>query len=309
MNAPGKIGAGLAAVLLFGAARLPLEHGLSQERRAAGLRDDAGLDLTFREQVSQASFVAVLGGLRSVVAAIWDLWATDAWEKIDYGQVEKDIRFCQALQPRVFYFWDRGQWMMAINAAGHVRNRDPERSLLSEALYDSYVEKGLAMTKQAQRWLPDTHQAWWAEYNIYYKRVRPMPWEAMSRALDHAVECTGAPSYLLRMRAYALARTPSRQAEARAELDRLYQESPRHHKPTLLALRRAFQLADEIQASPPDAEKDRRLLGEAKAVYAKHVMYHTPALVAAIHTLELRLDVPRAEWIPESRGEVVEEPL
>ena len=62
----------LTLLLAFGALRLPLEARGAADRVAAGLRDDAGVSLGWREQVSQASMVAVLGGLRSMAAAIWD---------------------------------------------------------------------------------------------------------------------------------------------------------------------------------------------------------------------------------------------
>ena len=62
-------------MLPFGALRLPIEHQIESQRRAAGLREDADVRLTLREQVSQSALVAVLGGLRSLVAALLILGA------------------------------------------------------------------------------------------------------------------------------------------------------------------------------------------------------------------------------------------
>ena len=56
----------IAALLLFGMARLPLERSLDEAHRAASL--DVGL----REQIGQLAYAAALSGFRSLVAAF--LW-------------------------------------------------------------------------------------------------------------------------------------------------------------------------------------------------------------------------------------------
>jgi hypothetical protein len=135
----GKAAVAAGAILAFGGLRLIPEHRIDLARRDAGLREDSDVRLSLREQVNQSALAAVLGGLRSLAAALWDLWAREAWEKTSYGEVERNYRLAQRLQPRVFYYWDVGQWMMASNAASFYRYSNPNRRGTGELLYEAYV--------------------------------------------------------------------------------------------------------------------------------------------------------------------------
>ena len=298
MTAASRILSVIAAVLAFGALRLPLERGLDGARRAAGLRHDAGLSLSFREQMSQASLVAVLGGLRSLVAALWDLWAAYAWENTDYAQVEKDYRFCQLLQPRIFYYWDRGQWMMATMGALFYRNDYADRGAMGSLLYEAFVEKGLQMVKDGQRFLPDEVRLYEAEAYIYRERVRPRPFELEAEAWRAARNCPGAPAYTHRFYAYALAQLPEREEEAERLLTELYRAQPSPAPSTLIALLEVFhwsRLAEEWST-------EQTAYSHLRRIYDASPVFHIPRLISTLKKLEARLGIPPWKSIPVSAG-------
>ena len=55
----------IVGLLVFGAARLPFEHALMKEHRAA-LFHSSELNLDLREQIGQGGFIAALSGFRSI---------------------------------------------------------------------------------------------------------------------------------------------------------------------------------------------------------------------------------------------------
>jgi hypothetical protein len=206
----------------------------------AGLRDDVGTSMNIREQVSQASLVALLGGLRSLAAAIWDLWANSAWEKTNYGEVERNYLLSQRLQPRTFYYYDRGQWMMAYNAAHFYELQNQERGELNAVLRSAYTDKGMAMLRTGQRFLPHEPRLHEQEAVLYRDKIRPRQPEKEAAAWARTAVSPGAPTYARRMQSYALARSPGREVEAEALVRDILAEWKAQRKnappPTLLNL-------------------------------------------------------------------------
>ncbi len=313
MTRPLKLILAAGAVLLFGAARLPVEHRLDQSRRAAGLRDDAGLDLKLGEQITQASIFAVLGGLRSLAACIWDLWAYNGWEQEppNYAQVEKDYRFCQRLQPQAFYYWERGQWMMAYNAASYFRMSDPERRGISEIRAQSYIEKGLQMVKESQRYLPNDPKVYEMEARLYWQKIRPREPLKEAEAWRRASHLPGAMPYCARSVAYALSMAPGHEAETEA-LVRQLAADPRNLVRTIETLLLTFDLARRIGDDPATNREIYQTLMEIYERLPAGGGLPAPAgrsitLLKSLKTLEEKLDIPEADRIPET-GETVEGP-
>jgi hypothetical protein len=285
----------LGAILAFGAMRLVPEHRSDLARRAAGLREDSEVRLNLREQVNQSALVAVLGGLRSLAAALWDLWARDAWEKTNYGEVERNYRLAQRLQPRVFYYWDVGQWMMANNAASFYRYDNPGRRGSSELLYEAYVEKGRAMIDEGQRHLPDEWRLDRALALILEYKYRRRDYAAIAEAWRRAATKPGTMAYTRRAYAYALAHVPGREREAFELLRTLHDEDPGHRKPTLMTLLEIYRAAAEAPDTADPAALHRRL----REIYDREFpITQTPLLVRTIRVLEGRLDLPPGQRLP-----------
>jgi tetratricopeptide (TPR) repeat protein len=291
-----KSGLVLALVLGFGAVRVPIERSFDRDRRAAGLRDDIDVRLSVREQVNQAALFAMLGGLRSLVAAVWDLWARDAWSKTNYGEVEQDYRFMQQLQPRVFYYWDMGQWMMAYNAASYYRFRNRERRGLDDLLYDSYVEKGRQMIEDGIRNLPNDWRLYQALAMLYSQRYPTRDYAKIAAAWERAAAQPDAPAFARRFHAYALAQVPGREEEARRRLQQAYDEAPKDRLPgTLLALLAIYEAADVAPTTSDPASLYRRL----RAIYDRQFPdTQTPLLMRTLRLLEERLNLPASDRLP-----------
>jgi hypothetical protein len=291
----------LAALLAFGALRLPLERGLAAARVDAGLRDDTGATMNMREQVSQASLVALLGGLRSMAAAIWDLWACTAWEKTNYAQVERDYLFCQRLQPRTFYYYDRGQWMMAYNAAHFYELQNTERGALNALLRSAYTDKGLVMLRTGQRFLPKEPRLHEQEAALYRDKIRPRQPEKEAAAWGRAADCPGAPAYARRMQAYALAHVPGQEREAEAMLRGVFNDWTEHRTsrppPTLTNLLEIYDLCRQVEENP--AADARSIYTRLRAICDRSSPSRIPQLWAMLRRLESRLDIPIPERTPE----------
>ncbi len=297
----------LTLLLAFGALRLPLEARGAADRVAAGLRDDAGVSLGWREQVSQASMVAVLGGLRSMAAAIWDLWACSAWEKTNYAQVERDYLFCQRVQPRMAYYYERGQWMMAYNAAHFFELQNKERGALNSLLQSAYTDKGMAMLRTGQRLLPLEPRLHEQEAILYRDKIRPLQPAKEADAWQRTAACPGAPKYARRMQAYALARVPGQEAAAEALLRdvlRLWPRQSRKPPPsTLLNLLEIYELSRKIEVDPTIKPAAYARL---KSLYIRSAPSRIPLLSKTLRSLEAELEVPKTERLPEP---AVEKPV
>jgi hypothetical protein len=293
----GKSAAVLGAILMFGAGRLVPEHRLDLARQTAGLREDREVHLSLREQVNQSALAAALGGLRSLAAALWDLWARDAWEKTNYGEVERNYRLAQRLQPRVFYYWDAGQWMMADNAASFYRYNNPNRSGTGELLYEAYVEKGRAMIDDAKRHLPDEWRLDQALARILEYKYRQRDYTQIAEAWKAASTKPGVPAYTRRAYAYALAHVPGREAEALDVLRALHDEDAGHRKPTLMILLEIYRGAAEAAITTDPAALHQRL----RTIHDHgSPLTQTPLLVRTIRQLEARLNLPPDQRLPSN---------
>ena len=112
----------VAVILLFGAARLPVEHHLGKRMIDDGLQEPP-IELGFRERLPQIGFMAALGGLRSLAASIFDLKAHIAFENNEWFANEQLYDLITALQPRRDSYWETGGWHRLRNASGHYRYR------------------------------------------------------------------------------------------------------------------------------------------------------------------------------------------
>ncbi len=221
-------------LVVVGIVRLPVEAGFQRDLEAAGLGEDE-VDLPMREEIGQASFVAVLGGFRSLVASILNLEVYTNWEKREWGKVDSLYEIITRLQPRILSYWDEAGWHMAYNAASDSMNA----VLLPEAgrreLYNAYLEKGIEYLEDGVRNIPDSHQLPGALGLIYKNRSVPPNHLKASEWFARAAELPGAPSYYPRFSATELAKVPGREREAYEALRSLYLADERNHQKTLIA--------------------------------------------------------------------------
>jgi hypothetical protein len=211
----------------------------------------------------------------------------------------------QRLQPRGFYYWNMGQWMMAFNAASYYRYRNRERRDLGELLYESYVEKGREMIEEGIRNLPNDWRTYRAQAMLYSERYSTRDYAKIAEAWKHAAELPEAPAFARRFYAYALAHVPRQEDEARVLLQRLYDAGPENRKPTLLALLQIYRAADEAPAASDPAALYRRL----RAIYDHQFPdIQTPLLMGTLRRLEDRLNLPLADRLPADAEKTAGQP-
>ena len=70
-----------------------------------------------RDQLSQGMTMAVLSGMRNVVADLVWLNVTPAWMEQQWFKIAGYINLATMLQPRAPLFWDMGGWELAWNAS------------------------------------------------------------------------------------------------------------------------------------------------------------------------------------------------
>lgn len=236
----------IAALLLFGAVKLPFERKLNTEHQHAFFRG-AKLDLGLREQIGQGGFIAALSGFRSVVADLLWIQANTAWQDTEWGRMAVLFDGVTTLQPRVTMFWDMAAWQMAWNASkwAHDNPKQPREALRIKAQRE-YFQLGRDYLERGIRNNPDRY--------ILYDRMGMLLKEKFqdycgaSQAYAKAATFEDAPAYEKRFAAYFLAKCPGKEKEAYEMLLRLYNMGKKEHLPTLLTTLRDLQEKLQIPA-------------------------------------------------------------
>ena len=250
-----RVAVALFALLLFGAARLPLELKLEREQRAARFHG-VTLDLSLRERLGQMGFLAALSGFRSLVAdGLW-IHAHTVWERTDWGAMKVDFDAVTTLQPRCAMFWEMSAWHMYANAsiAAAEDSKQPREALRLKAqreywkLGEDYLLRGIANN-------PENATLHINLGTLYKDRFQDHCKAAEVYARGAAVP--DAPVYAHRFAAYELARCPGHEREAYEKLLALYRKGEDEHLPTLLKLLGELQeklnvpAAQKVDIPPP----------------------------------------------------------
>jgi hypothetical protein len=227
-----RMAAVIFALVLFGAARLPIEHAISNAHHELHFRAvDFNLDL--REQVGQLGFVAALSGFRSLVADALFIQAHVAWERTEWGRVLLLFRQVTTLQPRAILFWDMAAWHMAWNASTAALNdRTQPRLALRIKAAREHFKLGQDFLGRGIRNNPERPELYEAMARLYRDK-----WEDHQHASEFfakAAHLPGAHSYNRRFAAYELAQCAGREREAYDQLHALYDLGQQERAPTLL---------------------------------------------------------------------------
>ena len=229
----------IALLLVFGAARLPLEIRLRKEQQAMGFHT-ATLSLPLRQQLGQMSFVAALSGFRSLVAAVLWIQAHEAWQKIDWARMEGILRTVTTLQPKSILYWDMSAWHMGWNASiAALEDKKQPSKTLRELKQRSYWELGRKYYEDGLLNNPDSAALW--EGLGIIERDKFEDHAAAAKAFATAATKPNARSYLPRFAAYELAKVPGREREAYNKLKALYDQGQDERMGTLIHLLKDFE--------------------------------------------------------------------
>jgi len=245
----------VAALLLFGLARLPVEKSLEAAHRAAHLRT-ANLDIELREQIGQLAYTAALGGFRSLVAAFLWIDAHTAWEQTAWGRMAGLFQSVTALQPRSLVYWDLASWHMAWNASIAARENPKEPSeFLRRRAEREYQELGRDFLRRGIANNPDRY--------LLHERLGIMLRDKFAdpcgaaEAFSAAAEKPGAPPYIKRLAAYELAACPGREREAYEKLRAIYLLGADERVPRVVTLINELEAKLDIPAAERLAPPER----------------------------------------------------
>ncbi len=212
----------IAALLLFGGARLPLEIHLANAQAAGGFHGTE-LDLPLRQQVGQMGFVAALSGFRSLVAAVLWIQAHAAWEKVEWGRMAGLFQTVTTLQPKSILYWDMSAWQMAWNASvAALEDKRQPSEVLRQREQRKYFELGRKFYEEGLRSNPDSGELW--QKFAILERDKFQDHAAAAQAFLTAAGKADARPYYRRMAAYEIAQIPGREREAYDLMKSLYAE-------------------------------------------------------------------------------------
>lgn len=243
------------AVLAFGALRWPLERGLQRDQIARGLRAPEPVAVELQQQVGQQAFAVALGGYRSVVAIWFTLRAFEAWDRLDWDELERDYRLAATLQPRNVDIWRMGGWHLAYNASVAQRNDPDLDPALREAKWREMVARGEALLREGAEQNPGSWELW-RDLGMLWSD--PLKIVDRDRALDSFRRGAGVPDsprWLQRFVVYqqALVPEPARRREALDRIRELWADPVNHV--TALAEHRYF-LEREFPGDPRDWSRE-----------------------------------------------------
>ncbi len=226
----------LGILLAFGAVRMPIEARLTAAYRKAYFHG-ATLNMSLRQQIGQAAFLAALGGFRSVVAEILWIKAHMDWERTEWGSMLNLFNNVTALQPRNITYWDMSSWHMAYNASVAAAE-DPNVPLEALRLKHQHeyfligkdlLERGIAAN-------PDRYKLHESLGNLLDSKFQDHCGAAVQYA--EAARFPDTPEYVreyvTRFAAYELAQCPGHEREAYEQMLALYKEGKKEWLPTLL---------------------------------------------------------------------------
>lgn len=247
----------LAAVILAagGAMRMPVEREFSAELLSSHLAEEP-LKLSLREQLGQSVFIAVLGGFRSLVASVVELENLTAWQQGNWEKVEAAYKLCCQLQPRAYHYWDFQAEANFPEAYEDFAYRDRVRSDVDPWLKQKYVDRSMAVRKEALRYLPEEPRLMWklATTAEDFRRNRRASYTEAAGWYKRAFEAAPHRRFYWRSYVYCIARSPGHELEAWPLLLDMYNSGTATDKdrtPTGTVL--LYRLFPVIKAMKPDA--------------------------------------------------------
>ncbi len=234
----------LVLVLASAVVRLPVEQAITADFHRAELLPVA-LDTNLRSRMTQESFVAAAGGLRSLVASYYEVDAFShfyenppRWDLID-----KNYALCCQLQPRVWHYWDMHSWMLASNAAEFYGSEGGAVKGLEEDLRKFYRRQGMKVAYEGIKHNPETYRSYAHAAQLLSfpnHKANPEPDQEQAAALYlKASECADAnvpPLYfrrfLYRAHLFCLSKVPGHTRYVYAHLRRLFLSGPKEDLPT-----------------------------------------------------------------------------
>lgn len=230
-----------AAVLIFGALRMPFEAGVAAELRAAGLSPPP-IKIGTRDKIGQTSSAVALGGLRTLVATFLNLRAFTYFEEQRWDDVASTFDTMVDLAPKSRYYWETGSWHSSYNAASYYLYDSKMPALRRKQAWRAAVIRGRTFLERGIQNNPDDWSQW-ANLGFLLSDSNKIPafrdpnktFAASAEAYRRAAATGKAPPYVKRSHFYSFARVQGNEVEALAMARSLY-ATQENRTSTLLTL-------------------------------------------------------------------------
>ncbi|MES2707561.1 MAG: hypothetical protein V4726_13270 [Verrucomicrobiota bacterium] len=264
---PVKILLAAAILTAGGALRMPLEKNFSAELSARHLAEEP-LKLSLREQLGQSVFIAVLGGFRSLVASVVELENLTAWQQGNWAKVEAAYRLCCQLQPREYHYWDFQAEANFPEAYEEFGYRDRVRSDVESWEKQKYVDRSVAVRKEALRYLPNESRLMWKlATTAQDPRNRNFSNEEAAYWFKRAYEAYPRRRFLWWAHVYCIARIPGRELEAWPMLLDMYNSGPQlNSERTATGTFLLVKIFPAVKKLKPDAELPPEVAAKAMGI-------------------------------------------
>ena len=231
---PGTLALPLALLVVAAFLLRPLEHDLN-----------SSATLVAKEQLvslaGRGGSLAVLGGMRSVVASGFWLRANLAWERRDPVETTALLELTVAADERPLYFWLNGARILAYDVPAWQPVDTP--LAVRQRAAEEQAHRALAFLEKALRWHGPDAGLYVEMANIYLRRLGDL--ESAAHCYRLAAEQSGAPYYAARIHAELL-RELGRPQEAllwlRQVLPQLPADDPAARRTVVLERIKALEL-------------------------------------------------------------------
>ena len=212
----------LIVILLLGSGLvlLPLENAVRAERTRLKY-GGARVTIQLREAIGQNLAIALLAGMRGIVADFLWINGHDYWEKKEWLRQYRNIEVVAALQPQAVMFWDLGQWHMAWNIGYGVLS-DPKNRTKAEGVKREreWHEKAREFLARGIENIPNRYDLYFTMGWLYYEKLskdcdKPPCQEAFCKAAEYfgkAASFPDAPQFVARFYPRALEKCGQPQA-------------------------------------------------------------------------------------------------
>ena len=252
-------------LLAVGLALLPLENSVRAERMQLKY-GGARVSIKLREAIGQNLAIALLAGMRGVVADFMWINSHGYWEKKEWLRQYRSIEVVATLQPQALMFWDLGQWHMAWNIGYGVLS-DPKNRTKAEGIKREreWHEKAREFLERGIQNIPNHYDLYFTMGWLYYEKLskdcdQPPCREAFCKATEYfrkAASFPDAPQFVARFYPRALEKCGQTQA-AYEEWKRLWfldhskvQQSWSIVEREIRRLENELQIPNDVRLFPP----------------------------------------------------------
>jgi hypothetical protein len=269
MGTTGKIVVVTLALAGLGAVRMPIEARVTREFREERLLQPR-IDIGTEEKLDQTAAMVAFGGLRTLIAAMFNLRAFGYFERLDWGALEDTYETICMLAPHTVFYWDNAAWHLAYNAASDFKERRDLPPLRRRQLWHDSILKGIDILKDGIRNNPDDWTLARGLGDIQTSPFKLRDYKDAAKWYEYAIG-HGAPDFVKRFRLFAIARIPGREKET-LELARQYHADPKMRVPTLDCL--LFTCEYRANPNQPIGPLIDKIFGSPQKAWNELSTYH-----------------------------------